>query len=150
MKKSKFRLILNLEHKEFARERNWEQTKLIIENGEINYSYRYYSYPSPRKEKKEYNLNENQINELIEYIKKNNLNRNINEIKPTEGYGISIVVELEIEIEDVKTEVKIIGRKNIWDNEYEEGTNLENYNFYSNMCSLIFFMKKNFGFDFEI
>ena len=81
------------------------------------------------------------------YIEENKLNRNIEEIQPTEGLGVAVDLRLEMGFENLETSVRIVGRSNIWSTDSAKKTNLEYHDFYDDVHSLLVFLNNQFGFD---
>ncbi len=143
-------LSLDLTHVETSKDSNWQETSLRIKDGIVEYSYHYGGFPDKRKKEKRYSLSRTGEKELIEYIRANRLDRNIEEIQPTEGIGIAINLRLELRIENVETSVTIAGRSNIWGGESAKKTNLLNLGFNDDIHSFLAFLKNHFGYDINL
>ncbi len=151
MEHSNLLMILNLSQRETSKDTNWQQTKLIVKNREVDYAWSYGGYPDARNKEEKYKINEEQEKKIIEYIKKNKLNKNIKEIKSSAGIGVSINLTFEVIIENIKTEIIISGRSNIWGgSRWKKKTNLKKIDVYHNVASLISFFKSEFSFDFVL
>lgn len=139
------KLELFLLTKETSRDSNWQQCNLRIHNKSLSYQAKH-GGRDPRKDfVVTYNLTQDQRKQLIKYIRKEKLNLNLKEIKSRAGYGISIKLDLSIQIANRKTRAYIEGRSNIWNNNKLK-SNLKNKAYYQKVRSLLVFLKTQFGF----
>lgn len=144
---SAFFLDLHMTREESSKDSNWQETSITIKDRVLEYSYRYGGYPEDKRINKRYSLSKTQEGELIAYIEENKLNRNIEEIKPTEGLGVAVDLRMEIGFENLETSVRIVGRSNIWSTDSAKKTNLEYHDFYYDVHSLLAFLNSQFGFN---
>ena len=144
---SDFSLLLTLTYEETSKDSNGQTTSLRIRDRAVEYSYHYGGFPKEKTQEKRYSLSETEEKELIEYVIENRLNRNLEEIRPTEGIGVAVDLRLEVRMEGIVTAVGIVGRSRIWGSSPGKETNLENRDFCGEINSLLVFLKNRLGFD---
>jgi hypothetical protein len=88
-------------------------------------------FRNEREKKLSYAMKEEDLIKLMRYIKEKNLNRNITERKPTGNMGLSVFLDLEIILNNVKTKVYISGMYNDWETRGgNKRTNIDNLDYY--------------------
>jgi hypothetical protein len=147
---SDFSLLLILTYEETSKDSSWQKTSLEIRDRKAEYSYQAGGFPDEKTKEKKYRLSETEEKELIEYVKENRLNRDIEEIMSTEGIGVAADLQFKVSIEGMATAVRIVGRSSIWGNGQEKKSNLENRDFLSEINALLVFLKNQFGFDIDL
>ncbi len=147
---SGFYLKLNYSQREKSKDSNSQNTTLIIKNRIIEYSVTH-AGRDPRPDiTKEYKLSKDAENQLIEFIKKNELNQNIDEHIADVSPGINTTLLLEITMDNISTKATIAGAVNAWGSkEYLKKQNtktIKNKVYYGKINSLLNFLKSKLGF----
>jgi hypothetical protein len=152
---SSFYLNLVITREEHSKDNNSETVTLVIKDNKIDLKFNYKGFKA--QEDKSYSkiLDDETINLIINYIKKENLNVNIKEIKKTECIGIVGFLDFELIIDKVKTNSQIAGIKSVWilnDHERKEWkkkkylkTNIENIDYFNKCDSFIYKIKLLFN-----
>ena len=144
---SNFHLKLSYLKKERSKDSSSTNTEISIQNGIVNYSVTHGGRSRLPDLKKKYILSAKKKKLLVEYIKRNYLNKNIKEKKPAVSPGINVHLVLEIKIGKKSTEANISGAENIWGRAgRKQSSNLKNLEYCDNVQSLLVYMKNTLGF----
>ena len=142
---SEFELTLHYARQEKSKDSNSQTTTMTIKNRILNYSVTHGGRDSRPDVSKTFKLDKEPETKLIDYIKKNKLNQNIEEHINDVSPGINGSVVLEIKIANINTKSDISGAVRAWGSkEYLKKQNtktIENINYYNKIHSLLVFMK---------
>ena len=148
---SNFQLKLQYDHRERSKDSNSQTTTLNIKNRIIDYSVTHGGRNARPNIATKFEMTEETENKLIEYIKQQELNRNIKEHIKDVSPGINGSVILEIKIDSTTTKSDISGAVNPWGSEeYLKKQNkktLKHKKYYEKIHSLLVFMKLYLGFE---
>ena len=145
--KPALKLSLDLTYEETSKDSSIRRTTLEIAQSTVRYVYSHSGFPDKKNKKAEYRLTQNKIDKLIAFIRKRELNRDIDEVQTADGFGIAVNLLLVVELNEDTTAARIVGRKNIWDSDGTKQTNLTNGDFCEDVESLLGFLNTAFGFD---
>ncbi len=143
-----FYLELHLSTRERSKDSHGRSRSLIIKDGLASYSFRSFGMHSrPAKEQRSV-LSKADQDELITYITRHKINRNLEEVKKDAGLGTSISLSIKMQIGNTVTEALVSGAYNDWRQirNNKPPSNLENLNYHSEVKGLLEFMRKNSGF----
>ena len=116
--------------------------KVDITNRDVKFNWKC-AFRGPKETDHSYKLSEEGFENLLAYIKENNLNRNLKEIRKAENLGLSINLTVKIEMENIKTEAQIVGMYKDWKNRgKKKECNIKNIDYY-NTISLIISQAEN-------
>ena len=136
--------------RETSKDCNSGTITIKIADGKIKISKEYGGFKAPENEYLEKELTKESEQKIIDFIKKEQLNINLEEHKKTEGMGIAGTLYFEI-ISPTSSKIDISGKTNIWGTDkyvrkkwgrryVESRTNIKNIEYFSKANSFIFFI----------
>lgn len=147
------KLLVNfvLSHHETSKDSNSETIKIQIGRNEVVLKKEYDGFKALENKTLSGELKAGELESIIEFIKKHQLNKNLTENQEIEGIGISGHLKIEVFQLDTTT-VLIEGKTNIWGGddyveknwgkEYvEKRTNIENIEYFTNAKSFVSYIE---------
>ena len=137
-KLNNFKLELLLEKREKSKDSHTDKYSLFVINNKVNYSWEHWGYPDQENKSKSFNLSEKKLEKLVEYIMNNKLNITIEENRKTDKMGLSISIDLKMEMDNKSSRIIINGMYNDWTKRDKENTsNIKHVNYCNTIESII-------------
>lgn len=136
---------------EVSKDSNSKTVSIQVYEDKVLYNESYSGFKAPDDKTKKFKLKEKDFEEIINKFESLGLNKNLSEIKSTEGIGINGFLKVEY-YDSTKTVIHIEGKKNIWGaDDYvkknwgekiaEKRTNIDNVEYFSKVSRFIRFIK---------
>ena len=96
MANDEFYLEIDLLNREVSKDSNSQRYTVEVKDKEVKYEYSYSGFPDNSHESSISTLTNDQLFEIIKYIKEDGINKSITEEKPNDANGPSIKVHLSL------------------------------------------------------
>ncbi|NJO87662.1 MAG: hypothetical protein HC831_00885 [Chloroflexia bacterium] len=147
-------IILNftLSRRETSKDSNSETVRIKISKEKLLFERKFGGFRAPKNERFEKKINLEKLNLINEFIQENDLNKDLNEQKETEGTGVAGYIKIEI-FQPKITTIIIEGKTSIWGSDdyiekywgkefVESKTNIENKEYFDKARNFVRFIEK--------
>lgn len=141
MKGQDFYLKIDLTNRETSKDSNSQRYRVEVKNRDVKYAYSYSGYPGNKKRSKNYRLSDEELGEIIQYIKNKKIDVSIEEKRSTKSNGgvtRRVHLSLLLKLEGKTTESEISGNVKIFRGGGKiKGEIIKNTNYINSVESLI-------------
>ena len=125
-----FELKLTIYEKEVSKDSHADAYDIHITGRDVKYTGKHTGFKNEKEDKNNYQLSKATFKNLVAFILKNRLNRNLKEERATGKLGLSVSVLLKITMKSKTTVMKISGMYNDWMKKGKNKSNIKNLRYY--------------------
>ncbi len=141
VKEQDFYLKIDLINREKSKDSNSQRYIVEVKNKNVKYAYSYSGYPGNKKRSKNYRLSDEELNDIIRYIKDKKIDLSTEEKRSTKSNGgvtMRVYLSLFLKLEGKTTESEISGNVKIFRGDGKiKGELIKNTNYINSVKSLI-------------